>query len=92
MCIIPIELLPPEIQTKLRSSFQIFKFWRRLDLNLWTRMSKKHSLQTLSSLFVKLGGLTLHLKHFNWDTAYWDDFATTDGDDLDSSIQSQGFS
>jgi hypothetical protein len=63
---IPIELLPPEIHTRLRSSFQILRFCRRLDLNLCTRMSRKQSLHTLSCLFVKLGGFTLHLKHFSW--------------------------
>lgn len=58
-----MEFEPPEMQTKFKSSFQIFKFYLKDDLNLWIKMSKKQSLQTLSCLLVKLGGFVLHLKH-----------------------------
>ena len=58
-------------------------------MNLCTRMSRKQSLQTLSYLFVKFGGFTLHLKHFSWEVSYVEVFTTKDV--LVSSRQSHGF-
>lgn len=65
-----IELEPPDIHIKFKSSFHIFKFFLKDALNLWTIDSNKQFLHTLSYLFVKLGGFYLHLKHTFPESTY----------------------